>query len=171
MLCLYQGWLSFTKGRWLLWGYGRPVLAQRVPYLYIPGAKKPETSNQQEKVTGAPVLSSWLEPTTHAQEPTLLPLSGYNTALCVKLLRPSLPRAGQSIWPHQRREERRQQKHIHVRSASFPQNHSSRNHRTETCSSGSSSPCGSITCDASHFISSSHALSCGPSWLKCHSAA
>ena len=134
-------------------------------------SRSKETRNQQEKVTGAPVLSSWLEPPTHAQEPTLLPLSGYNAALCVKLLRPSLPRAGQSIWPHQRREERRQQKHIHVRSVSFPQNYSSRNHRTETCSSGSSSPCGSITCDASHFISSSHALSCGPSWLKCHSAA
>ena len=109
--CLYRGGISFTKGRWLLWGYGRPVLAQRALHLYIPGAKKPETSNQQEKVTGTPVLSSRLEPTTHAQEPALLPLSSYNAALCVELLRPSLPQAGQSIWPHQRHEERRQQKH------------------------------------------------------------
>jgi len=54
-----------------------------------------ETSNQQEILTGAPLLSSWLEPPTHAQESTLLPLSGYNAALWVELLKPSLPRAGE----------------------------------------------------------------------------
>ena len=80
------------------------VSSESTTFIY---SRSKETSNQQEKVTGAPVLSSWLEPTTHAQEPTLLPLSGYNTALYVELLRPSLPRAGQSIWPHQRREERK----------------------------------------------------------------